>query len=179
MIWTTFWDSYEAAVHKNSWPSDIDKFNYLKSLLERMASEAISGLTLTSTNYHEAISILKKQFGNKQQIIAWNMDILLNADSVTSQHNLKCLRHLYVLTEAQVCSLKTLGVSSDSYGSLLSSALLINLPQELRLIISRKANEDDWTLTALMEELEQEIKVRERERERESCGQSSQPFVTT
>ena len=58
--WTTFWDSYESAVHKNSELSDIDKFNYLKSLLERTAQEVISGLTLTSTNYHEAISILKK-----------------------------------------------------------------------------------------------------------------------
>ena len=40
--------------------------------------------------------------------------------------------------------------------------LLSKLPQELRLIISRKTSEDDWTLTALMEELEQEIKARER-----------------
>lgn len=58
--WTTFWDSYEAAIHKNSEFSDIDKFNYLKSLLERTAQEVISGLALTSTKYHEAISILKK-----------------------------------------------------------------------------------------------------------------------
>jgi hypothetical protein len=37
--WTTFWDSYESAIHKNSELSDIDKFNYLKSLLERTAQE--------------------------------------------------------------------------------------------------------------------------------------------
>ena len=76
--WTTFWDSYEAAIHKNSELSDIDKFKYLKSLLERTAQETITGLTLTSTNYHEAISILKKRFGNKKQIIARHMDILLS-----------------------------------------------------------------------------------------------------
>lgn len=58
--WTTFWDSFESAVHLNSELSDMDKFNYLKSLLERTAREAISGLTLTSANYHEAVSILKR-----------------------------------------------------------------------------------------------------------------------
>ena len=90
------------------------------------------------------------------------MDVLLNADLVTSQHNLRGLRHLYDLIEADVRSLKSLGVSFDSYGSLLSSVLLSKLPQELRLIISRKTSEDDWMLTALMEELEREIKARER-----------------
>ena len=86
--WTTFWDSYESAIHNNTDLSDIDKFNYLKSLLERAAYDAISGLTLTSANYHEAVAILKKRFGNKQQIIAKHMDMLLNAEPVTSQHNL-------------------------------------------------------------------------------------------
>ena len=90
------------------------------------------------------------------------MDILLNAEAVSSQHNLKGLRHLYDLIEAHVRSLKSLGVASDSYGSLLSSVLLSKLPQELRLVISRKTSEDDWSLTALMKELEQEIKARER-----------------
>ena len=67
--WTTFWDSYESAIHNNTELSDIDKFNYLKSLLERTGHEAISGLTMTSVKYHEAITILRKRFGNKQQII--------------------------------------------------------------------------------------------------------------
>ena len=81
---------------------------------------------------------------------------------MTSQHNLKGLRHQYNLVEVHVRSLKSLGFSSDSYGSLLSSVLLSKLPQELRLIISRMTSEDDWALTALMEELEKETKVRER-----------------
>lgn len=35
--WTTFWDSCESAVHKNENLTDIDKFNYLRSLLEHTA----------------------------------------------------------------------------------------------------------------------------------------------
>ena len=128
--WTPFWESYESAIHKNASLSDVDKFNYLNSLLEHSAREAVSGLTLTSSNYHEAISILKKRFGNKQQIISRHMDILLNVEAVASQHDLKGLRHLYDLIESHVRALKSLGVSSDSYGALLSSVLLSKLPHD-------------------------------------------------
>ena len=160
--WTTFWDSYESAIHNNDNLSDIDKFNYLKSLLERTAYDAISGLTLTSANYHEAVAILKKRFGNKQQIISKHMDVLLNAEPVTSQHNLSGLRHLYDLIESHVRSLKSLGVTSESYGSLLSSVLLNKLPTELRLIVTRKVSEEEWSLDAILRVIEEEIGARER-----------------
>ena len=58
---------------------------YLHSLLEGSALDAISGLKLTAGNYPEAISILKKRFGNKKQIIARHMDTLLNLDAVVSR----------------------------------------------------------------------------------------------
>ncbi len=169
-MWTTFWDSYESAIHNSTDLSDIDKFNYLKSLLERTAYEAIAGLTLTSANYHEAITVLKKRFGNKQQIISKHMDILLYVEPVTSQHNLKGLRHLCDLVESQVRSLKSLGVASESYGSLLSSVLLNKLPQELRLIVSRKITDEEWNLDALLKVVGQEVEARER-----TLASSSQP----
>ena len=160
--WTPFWDSYESAIHKNPTLSEIDKFNYLKSLLDHTAHEAIAGLTLTSANYDEAVSILQKRFGNKQQIISRHMDILLNANPVASPNDLKSLRHLYDQIESHVRGLKSLGVASESYGSLLSSVLLNKLPRELRLIISRKTTDDTWNLDHLMKELEQELQARER-----------------
>ena len=39
--WTSFWDSYESAIHKNPTLSEIDKFNYLKSLPDRTAHELV------------------------------------------------------------------------------------------------------------------------------------------
>ena len=74
----------------------------------------------------------------------------MNIDPVTSQHNLKGLRHLYDTVESQVRSLRSLGVSVDSYGSLFSSVFVNKLLQELRLIISRHIREDEWTLDAIM-----------------------------
>lgn len=33
--WLTFWDSYDAAIHTNRDLSDINKFTYLRTLVER------------------------------------------------------------------------------------------------------------------------------------------------
>ena len=161
--WISFWDSYNSAIHQNTELSDIDKFNYLKSLLEKSAADAIAGLALTTANYEEAISILKKRFGNKKQIIGRHMDLLLNVDAVTSDQNLKGLRQLYDHIESNVRSLKSLGVTSKNYGSLLASILMNKLPQELKLIITRKRDED-WNLDSILGEIGKEIEARERAR---------------
>ena len=83
---TTFWDSFKSAIHENPTLSDIDKFNNLRSLLERSARESIAGLTLTAPNYKEVVSILEKRFGDKQQIISRHMDLLLNLEPVSAAH---------------------------------------------------------------------------------------------
>ena len=104
----------------------------------KSASDAISGLSLTATNFEEAATILKKRFGNKQQIINRHMDILLSINPVNSSQNIDKLRHLYDTLEAHVRSLKSLGVPSNSYGSLLSSIIMNKLPSDLRLVVSRE-----------------------------------------
>ena len=91
--WTSFWDSYESAIHTDTDLSEVDKLNYLQSLMERTARDAISGLTLTAANYKEAVEILQKRFGSRQQIISKHMDILLNLDPVVSV-SAKALHHL-------------------------------------------------------------------------------------
>lgn len=63
-----FWDSFETCIHKSDL-SGIEKFTYLKSKLIGKASEAISGLSLTSGNYDEAVKILKDRFGDTQAIV--------------------------------------------------------------------------------------------------------------
>lgn len=130
--WTPFWDSFKAAVHDNHSLSDVDKFNYLKGLLQRTALEAISGLALTSANYQEAVAILRKRFGSKPQIISKHMDVLMHIESVSSPQNVKGLRRLYDSVESNVRSLKSLGVESSSYGGLLASLLVTKIPQELQ-----------------------------------------------
>ena len=136
--WTTFWDSFKAAINENDSLTDIDKINYLRGLLQHTALKAISGLTLTSANYREALVILQKRFGNKPLIVAKYMDALMHVEAVTSHHNVKGLRRLYDSVESNVRSLTALGVDSKSYGTLLASVLISKVPQELQLIVTRR-----------------------------------------
>ena len=158
--WTAFWDSFRSTVHENTELSDIDKFNYLSSQLERSAAAAISGLALTEANYPEAIAILQRRFGDSQQIISKHMEALLNLDPVTT-YDVKSLRQLYDRIESHVRSLKALGISSDSYGGVLVPTLLSKLPPDIRLIISRNVTES-WNLDSLMGKLREELEARER-----------------
>ena len=160
--WPSFWDAFESSVHNNTRLAAIDKFNYLNSLLVKSASEAISGLSLTAANYDEAIAILKRRFGNKQLIINKHMETLINITSIKSglTGNTQPLRQLYDLIESQVRSLKSLGVSPNSYGSLLSSVVMSKLPHDLRLMISREVK-DGWDLDRILEVFRSELEARE------------------
>ena len=160
--WTTFWDTFEAAVHQNPALTSIDKFSYLTSLLESTAAEAIAGLKLTSVNYDEAVATLYRRFGNKQCIINRHMELLLRLEAVTSTHDLKGLRQLFDTVESNVRGLRALGVAASSYGGLMSSILMGRLPSELRLIVSRELREDEWDLETMMGVLQREVEARER-----------------
>ena len=160
--WCTFWDSYESAVHSNPELTDIVKFNYLQSLLQKSAKESIAGLALTAVNYKEAIEILTKRFGDKSQITARHMEALMSIEAVTSNSNLPALRHLYDTLETHIRGLQSLGIPQSSYGALLSPVLLTKLPQETKLILSRKVTNDQWELGPILEALLAEIEAREK-----------------
>ena len=72
------------------------------------------------------------------------------------------LRQLYDLIESQVRSLKSIGVSPNSYGSRLSSVVMSKLLQDLRLMISREVK-DGWDLDRILEVFPSELEARELE----------------
>ena len=57
--WREFWDSLESAIHKNTSLSDVDKFTYLRGLVEEPAKSAIAEFALTLVNYLEAVDVLQ------------------------------------------------------------------------------------------------------------------------
>ena len=89
------------------------------------------------------------------------METLLNISSVKSGLNIQALRQLHDLIESQVRSVKSLGVSSSSYGSLLSSVVTSKLPQDLRLIITREVK-DEWDFDHILDVFRSELEARER-----------------
>ena len=89
------------------------------------------------------------------------MDILLNLDPVTSICDLKGLRSLCDTVESHLRALKSLGIPSQSYGSLLCSMLMNKLPRDLRTLMSRDIKNDKRDLDRLLELLEAEVEARE------------------
>ena len=160
--WTSLWESFEAGVHKNSDLSGVEKFNYLSSLLEGTAKEAVSGLSLTEANYTGAVSMLKKRFGSTQMIVSKHMEALLQVEAVSSTLDVKALRRLFDTISSHVRSLSAMNVQEDSYSNLLCPVLINKIPPELQLIVSRKVSEENWSLGKLMAAIEEEVIARER-----------------
>ena len=90
------------------------------------------------------------------------METLLDINSVKSGLTgfKQLLRQLHDLIESQVRSPKSLGVSSNSYRSLLSSVVMSKLPQDLQLIVSREVK-DEWDLDCILEVFRSELEARE------------------
>ena len=157
--WVSFWDSFESAIHNNP---TLTAINYLKSYLDSTAADAIAGLTLTAVNYVEAIETLKRRFGNTQLIVNKHMEGLLGLPAVSSQHEVRDLRHLYDAVESYVRGLRALGVSAESYGGMLTSILMNKLPAEIRLIVNCELTDDTWSITDILKSVEKEVRIRER-----------------
>ena len=152
--WVAFLDSFNSSIHANPTLSTVDKFNYLSSLLESSAAEAIAELALTAANYYEAIATLKKRFGNPQLIVNRHMDALLNTPAISSHQEVKGLSRLYDSVEAHIRGLRAFGVAVSSYGGMLSSVLVKKLPPEIGLILSHEITGNYWDLEKVMSILE-------------------------
>ena len=66
--WSSFWDIYEASVHKRTDLEGIEKFTYLKGLLERDALKLVQGFNLEAQYYDEAVKLLQDTYGRETEI---------------------------------------------------------------------------------------------------------------
>ena len=155
--------SFKSAIDENDNLHDVDKFVYLKTLLGDKAAQSIRGMTLTGENYRAALDILENRYGNQQAIINAHMESLINIPIIRSSKDTAGLRKMYDLIEGNLRSLENLGITNASYGSLLIPIFLSRLPEEIRLLISRKFDStNNWDLKDLLKTLDMEIKARER-----------------
>ena len=156
--WSTFWDSFNSAIHKNREISKVDKFNYLDSVLEGPAARAIAGLTLTASNYENAVEILQDCF-RKPQIISAHMDELIK---LQPSHNdrLASLRYVYDQISVHVRGLASLGISTDQYGSLLIAVIMSKLPNAIRLQVARNTTDEIWKIKDLLQTVKKEVEAR-------------------
>ena len=87
--WQECFDSFCVAVHDNSAISAVEKFTYLRSLLEGKTARAISGLQLTSANCSAALEVLRERFVKKQIIINLHTESLIKLKPVNVISDIK------------------------------------------------------------------------------------------
>ena len=114
------------------------------------AFETIAGLPISNSNYKEAIDLLQKCYGNKQILISKFVETLLALPATESSNDLQLLRCLYDRTEVTVRSLRGVGVSDESYGTILTPIITAKVPRELHLILSRDLS-NEWDLSGLLD----------------------------
>ena len=113
--WQEFWDGFENSVHSNPNLSAIDKFSYLRGLVEEPAKTAIAGFALTSANYEAALELLKRRFGKKENIQKAHINELMKAAPVPSARDTAKLRKLHDTVETHHRGLQTLNVEPSTY----------------------------------------------------------------
>ena len=156
MKFLSFWESFESSVHQNAGLSAIDKFNYLRALLDGAAACSIQGLALTEGNYGAAIDVLKG-FGKPQHIIAGHMKDFMKIPSCTSDKPSQ-LRSIYDKIYANVRGLEALGIGSEQYGSFLIPIVMDRLPADVCLQIARVTTKIFGKLTSCFRFLVQKWK---------------------
>ena len=141
-----FWDSFKSSVHENTNLSPIDKFNYLQTLIEEPAYSAVAGLSLTEANYQAALELLKKRYGQRRTIINSHIDAIFKIEPLQNSADISQLQTFYDTVEQHCRGLKALDVS---YATVLVNVLLRSLPENIKLVISRKMTDSDWTFEKL------------------------------
>ena len=159
LLWQTFWDSFESAVHSNNVLSEVQKLNYLRAHLGGEALRAIAGFPLTSANYCQSVDLLKDRFGQPQRIVNAHMHALMNLPN--PKNEIKSLREFYDAIENHVRGLLALGWTTESYGALLVPMVLGKLPAETRKNLAREHGNLEWTINELRDSIAREIRVLE------------------
>ena len=130
----------------------MEKFSYLKGLLEGVAKDEITGFTLTEVNFKSATELLKIRSG-RQDIICWaHVEALWKMSPVFSDCDVPKLRKMHTELETHVRALEAMGTSSHRHATFLLPAIMEKLPETicLSLVEVREKLSTEWTMEAML-----------------------------
>lgn len=125
-----FWDQFEAAVHDNDNVPAVQKFTYLRSVLEGVAYHTIEGFEVTSGNYQHAVDALKDRFGRKRIIISSLVKSIVQLEP-RSNNGVQSLQDLHDTLKNWIRALEALGEKPMTHSCILLPILETKLPPEL------------------------------------------------
>ncbi|KAG0438083.1 hypothetical protein HPB47_017152 [Ixodes persulcatus] len=117
--------------------------NYLRAALSEEAAEAIAGLPATASCYEDAWDILKTRFGDEKRLIDDHMIRLFEKQRIRSSLDVRGLRRLHDDLQGNIRGLRSLGVSEETFSTLLHPLILRLLPEDLVLDYHRTAVRDE------------------------------------
>ena len=153
--WQEFWDSFQSSIDKNESLSAVDKFAYLRSLVQEPARSTIAGFALTSANYEAAVQALKKRYGKEIAIQRAHVNDLLELSPVFRHRDIPRLRKLYDDCETHFRALQALKVNEDTYSSVVVRSIM------QKLTITRGGEFLTWTIEQMLQAFLIELELRE------------------
>ena len=159
--WQEFWDSFQSSIDGNDNLSAVDKFSYLKSLVQEPARSTIAGFALTAVNYDAAVQALKKRYGKEIAIQRAHVNDLLNLSPVYTDRDIPRLRKLFDECESHFRGLKALGVEEITYSTIVVPAIMQKLPEGFRLTITRGEEFLTWSMEQMLQAFLKELELRE------------------
>ena len=162
LAWQGFYDSFSSTIDRNEHISNVEKFTYLRSFLTDNALSLISGLSLSDSNYNEALKCLKDRYDNEQVLVNAYMKRFVELPVIKLENDFIGLRKMYDQIQTSIRNLNSLKKPTETYGLLLVHLLSEKLPTEIRIIISRKFENRIWDLNEMLDILKAEIEAKER-----------------
>ena len=157
----SFTDNFISAIDSNTILTNVDKFVYLKNLLQGKSAYAIQGLPFTDGNYNVPLDIFSSRFGNKQIIISSHMENLMKLPTLVNITDIKKIRVILDQLEMNIRGLEAFSICSDSYGELLLAIVMKKIPEEMRLTLTRQFKGKQWNLSKVLESFRAEVTARE------------------
>lgn len=132
LSWTTFKDTFEAAVHNRTNLPKVEKFSYLKTLLKGEASRYTQALALTDANYDQAWQQLHDRYQNKRKITMAAIESFFSYKQ--SQGTSKSIKGLIDATNAclRAMELQGLTVATDGVEAIFVHQIISKLDSEAR-----------------------------------------------
>eukprot|EP00795_Rhopilema_esculentum_P017840 gene17840-biopygen6664 len=140
----------------------VDKFKYLKGLLEEPARGVIAGFALTEADYDSAVELLRNRFAKPTILQRAHVQELLSLQPLYSDRSFGKLRSMHDAMETHYRGLEALGVNQNTYSSIVVPALLNKLPESCKLNMVRFGeNHLEWTLEDMLKSFAKELEIRE------------------
>lgn len=129
--WTSFFELYNCLIHNNDSLSDVEKFNYLMTLVTGEPLNLIKSIPLISSNYITAYNLLKGRYHNKRQLASFHYDEIYHAPTLTRSNPTE-LRRLLDVFGQNLAALENLNFNVKEWDYLLFQCLLNKLDSKTR-----------------------------------------------